>query len=94
MLHALPQADNSLISESCDIVGCERPALDRFDLEGVIVVRPRKTSGEPIPLCAEHAKTVGQEVQRKLTDALERASPNLNRSNRAMSSEDLGDAEG
>ena len=79
-------------SDPCDIVGCDRAAVDRFDLEGVIVVRPRRTTGEPIPLCAEHAKAVGQEAQRKLAGAMERAFPNLNRSNRAMSSKDLGDA--
>lgn len=77
----------------CDIVGSERPAVDRFDLAGAIVVRPRKTEGEPVPLCAEHAKTVSDEVQHQVDNAMGQANPNLNRSNRAMSSEDLGDAE-
>lgn len=66
-------------------------AIDRFDLGGVIAIRPRKTSDEPIPLCAEHAGTVADKVRRKVGRSLERAQPNLNRSNRAMSSEDLDD---
>jgi hypothetical protein len=82
------------MTDVCDIVGCEQPAADRFDLEGVIVVRPRKTADATVWLCDEHAKSVADEVQAKVRRAIERASPNLNRSNRAMSSEDLGDAEG
>jgi hypothetical protein len=77
----------------CDIVGCEREAADRFDLHGVIVVRPRRTTDEPIPLCAEHASTIAGEVEAQLRRAVNPRGANANRSNRAMSGEDLGDAE-
>lgn len=63
------------------------------ELEGVLAIRPRRSDGDPVRLCAEHAKSVADEVRRKVESAIERTNPNMNRSNRAMSGENLGDAE-
>ena len=80
-------------SGPCDIVGCDAPVEVQVELAGLVSVRPRRRDGDPVRLCAEHARTVVAEVQRAVAGVLEREDPNLNRSNRAMSSEDLGDAE-
>ena len=62
-------------------------------LFGLVNVAPRRTTLDPIPLCDRHGPHIAAEVQRQIGNALEEADPNRNRSNRAMSSEDLGDAE-
>jgi hypothetical protein len=46
-----------------------------------------------MPLCDVHAAKVIEAIRHQTEAALERADPNRNRSNRAMSSEDRGDAE-
>lgn len=77
----------------CDIVGCDRPLEAEVELAGLVSVQPRRTTGDPVRLCAEHARAVAEEVQRAVAAVFAPGDPNLNRSNRAMSSEDLGDAE-
>ena len=69
--------------------------MGRFELRGLVSIAPRRTDDPLVPLCAEHARTVADEISRQVLAALEGvgADPNRNRSNRAMSSEDLGDAE-
>ena len=82
-----------MTEKACDIVGCPRPVAAEVPLEGVVAIRPRRSTGDPVPLCAEHAQSVLDEIRRAVDTALERADPNRNRSNLAMASEDLGDAE-
>jgi len=79
--------------DGCDIVGCQREASVEVALEGLVRIQPRDTTLDPVPLCATHADAVAAEVNRQVMRVLEPPDPNLNRSNRAMSSEDLGDAE-
>ncbi|MGH2429184.1 MAG: hypothetical protein ACRDGV_09960 [Candidatus Limnocylindria bacterium] len=75
---------------TCDIVGCGREATVRLsEPPSALRIHPRLTSDDPVPLCAGHAEDVVHRLRREL----ERADPNRNPSNRAMSSEDLGDAE-
>ena len=78
---------------SCDVAGCQRPASVVLSLAGLVSLAPRRTSLDPVPLCDRHATEIAQDVQRQIGKVLEPADPNRNPSNRAMASEDLGDAE-
>ena len=78
----------------CDVVGCERGASVVLSLTGLVSLAPRRTSLDPVPLCDRHATEIVAEVQRQIGTVLKPADPNRNPSNRAISSEDLGDAEG
>lgn len=75
---------------TCDITGCGREATVRLPQPpSVIRIHPRLTSADPVPLCAGHAEDVAHRLRREL----EHADGSLNPTNRAMSGEDLGDAE-
>lgn len=79
--------------ERCDIEGCEREASAKARLTRFVTVAPRRSSVDPVPVCARHAAEIAAEVERQVAGGTPRRDPNRNPSNRAMSSEDLGDAE-
>lgn len=81
------------MTQSCDVVGCDRSASVTVSLTGLVRVAPRRTSADPVPLCERHASKVAEEMQRQIEEIIGPGNPNRNSSNRAMSSEDLGDAE-
>ena len=82
-----------MTTERCDIVGCEREGSAWVRLTPFVTVGPRRTSQDPVPLCTRHAVEVAAEVERQIASGPPPTDPNRNASNRAMSSEDLGDAE-
>ena len=79
---------------SCDVAGCPQPASVSGALAGVLVLAPRRTSVDPVPLCGRHASEIAAEVGRQLGGATVPDGPSRNRTNRAIAGEDLGDAEG
>ena len=82
-----------VIDGPCDVAGCERTASVALSLAGLVSLAPRRTLLDPVPLCDRHSSEIASEVERQIGKVLEPLDPNRNSSNRAMSSEDLGDAE-
>ena len=81
-----------MAAEKRDIVGCEREGAAWGQLGRFVTIVPRRSSQDPVPLCALHAAEVAAEVERQVGSGPP-SDPSRNASNRAMSSEDLGDAE-